>query len=297
MAAFQADMQVPEGQEWDALATLENPVEVQNWLETVPFFAKDTRRFNAETIPTSGPVFLTDREESTQAGFGKILDQLARSNDPVAARIVTTSPDVTVSTNLGGWVNRKGLFAREGRADTFRAEKIPSTQKWQFSPDGQHIELGIAEMNLPDEQPVLATILRAGLPLHQGLLNYFDRADNAFVSAYRKYNKKGSFRIMLDYISSPSIDNRILILSDPMLATGGSLLSALDGLLAKGKPKHIHIVCVLASEEGIKALKKRYSLRKLSLWIGAIDDELTAKAFIVPGLGDAGDLAFGKKED
>ncbi|MCF6169802.1 MAG: uracil phosphoribosyltransferase [Bacteroidales bacterium] len=157
--------------------------------------------------------------------------------------------------------------------------------------------LGIAEMNLPDEQPVLATILRAGLPLHQGLLNYFDRADNAFVSAYRKYNKKGSFRIMLDYISSPSIDNRILILSDPMLATGGSLLSALDGLLAKGKPKHIHIVCVLASEEGIKALKKRYSLRKLSLWIGAIDDELTAKAFIVPGLGDAGDLAFGKKED
>ncbi|WP_456391180.1 transketolase [Profundibacter sp.] len=148
MAAFQADMQVPEGQEWDPLATLENPGAVQDWLETVPFFAKGTRRFNAETIPTSGPVFLTDREESTQAGFGKILDQLARSNDPVAARIVTTSPDVTVSTNLGGWVNRKGLFAREGRADTFRDEKIPSTQKWQFSPDGQHIELGIAEMNL-----------------------------------------------------------------------------------------------------------------------------------------------------
>jgi len=148
MAAFQADMQVPAGQEWDTLATLENPVEVQNWLETVPFFAQGRRRLNAKTIPTSGPVLLTDREESTQAGFGKILDQLARSNDPVAARIVTTSPDVTVSTNLGGWVNRKGLFAREGRADTFRDEKIPSTQKWQFSPNGQHIELGIAEMNL-----------------------------------------------------------------------------------------------------------------------------------------------------
>lgn len=148
MAAFQADMGVEKGQEWEALATLENPDVIQDWLQTVPFFANGTRRFGAEVIPTSGPVFLNDREESTQAGFGKILDHLARSDDPVAARIVTTSPDVTVSTNLGGWVNRKGLFAREGRADTFRDEKIPSTQKWQFSPNGQHIELGIAEMNL-----------------------------------------------------------------------------------------------------------------------------------------------------
>ncbi len=148
MAAFQADMGVEKGQEWEALATLENPAAVQDWLQTVPFFAKGTRRFDADVIPTSGPVFLSDRAESTQAGFGKILDHLARSDDPVAARIVTTSPDVTVSTNLGGWVNRKGLFAREGRADTFRDEKIPSTQKWQFSPNGQHIELGIAEMNL-----------------------------------------------------------------------------------------------------------------------------------------------------
>ena len=157
--------------------------------------------------------------------------------------------------------------------------------------------LGTAIMNLPEEQPVLATILRAGLPLHQGLLNYFDRADNAFVSAYRKYHKKGTFTINLDYVSSPSIDNRILIVSDPMLASGGSLLAALNGLLAKGKPKHIHIVNVIASEQGIKAIKKRFSLKEMTLWVGAIDDELTAKAFIVPGLGDAGDLAFGKKDD
>ncbi len=157
--------------------------------------------------------------------------------------------------------------------------------------------LGTAIMNLPEEQPVLATILRAGLPLHQGLLNYFDRADNAFVSAYRKYHKKGTFTINLDYVSSPSIDNRILIVSDPMLASGGSLTAALNGLLAKGKPKHIHIVNVIASEQGIRAIKKRFSLKEMTFWVGAIDDELTARAFIVPGLGDAGDLAFGKKDD
>jgi len=144
---------------------------------------------------------------------------------------------------------------------------------------------------------VLATILRAGLPLHQGLLNYFDRADNAFVSAYRQYHKKGTFTIKLDYVSSASIEGRTLVISDPMLATGGSLIAALNGLLLKGKPKHIHIVNVLAAHEGIKAIKKRFSLKDITLWVGAIDDELTAKAYIVPGLGDAGDLAFGEKDD
>jgi uracil phosphoribosyltransferase len=157
--------------------------------------------------------------------------------------------------------------------------------------------LGTASMKLPEENPVLATILRAGLPLHQGLLNYFDHADNAFVSAYRKYHKKGTFTIKLDYVSSASVDGRILIVSDPMLATGGSLIAALNGLLEKGRPKHIHIVNVLAAEEGIKAIKRRFSLNEMTLWVGAIDDELTAKAYIVPGLGDAGDLAFGEKDD
>lgn len=157
--------------------------------------------------------------------------------------------------------------------------------------------LGMSKMKLMVEQPVLATILRAGLPLHQGLLNYFDRAESAFVSAYRKYTKDENFTIKLDYISAPHIDNRILIVSDPMLATGGSLIASLKGLLERGKPKHIHVVAALACEEGIANLKKKYSLKNLSLWVGAIDDELTAQAYIVPGLGDAGDLAYGKKND
>lgn len=171
------------------------------------------------------------------------------------------------------------------------------SKQFEYSKQDITTPLGTAAMSLPHEQPVLATILRAGLPLHQGLLNYFDRADSAFVSAYRKYHKKGSFTINLDYVSSPSIDDRILIVSDPMLATGGSLLASLGGLLQKGKPKHIHIVSVLATEVGIKNIKKRYSLSNLTLWVGAIDDELTAKAYIVPGLGDAGDLSFGHKDD
>jgi pyruvate dehydrogenase E1 component len=148
MGEFQAAMGVPEGQEWVPLATIKDPDALQGWLDKVPFFAKGPRRFTAPVIATNGPVLLADKVESTQAGFGKILGHIARSNEALSNHIVTTSPDVTVSTNLGGWVNRKGLFAREALADTFRDQKIPSTQKWQFSPDGQHIELGIAEMNL-----------------------------------------------------------------------------------------------------------------------------------------------------
>ena len=157
--------------------------------------------------------------------------------------------------------------------------------------------LGVANMKLLKEQPLLATILRAGLPLNQGLLNFFDDADNAFISAYRKYDKEEDFIIKLDYLSSPLIKNRVLIISDPMLATGGSLIAAIKGMFEKGKPKHLHIVCVLASHEGIDALKRTFAKTKMTLWVGAIDDELTAKAYIVPGLGDAGDLAFGTKND
>ena len=157
--------------------------------------------------------------------------------------------------------------------------------------------LGIAHMRVMKQQPLLATILRAGIPLHQGMLNFFDNADNAFVSAYRKYDADEDFVIKLEYVSSPSTKSRSLIVSDPMLATGGSLKAAIKGLLEKGMPKEIHIVSVLASNEGIEFLKKTFSKYKLKIWTGAIDDELTAKAYIVPGLGDAGDLAYGKKED
>jgi uracil phosphoribosyltransferase len=153
--------------------------------------------------------------------------------------------------------------------------------------------LGTAESKVIKEQPVLATILRAGLPFHQGLLNFFDKADNAFISAYRKHRKDGSFDISLDYISSPEIDDRVLIISDPMLATGSSLVKAIQFLKEEGKPKEIHVVTAIACTVGIEFVKREQP--SVTIWCGDIDDELTAKGYIVPGLGDAGDLAFGVK--
>ncbi|NLR98183.1 transketolase [Rhizobium sp. P38BS-XIX] len=148
MEAFQTRIGVKSGQEWEEFGAIPSPEPIRRFLKTVPFFAKGKRRFNAPALPASGPVFLDDRELSTQAGFGKILDALAQRDDALSARIVTMAPDVTVSTNLGPWVNRRGLFARGQLADTFRDERVPSAQKWEFGPGGQHIELGIAEMNL-----------------------------------------------------------------------------------------------------------------------------------------------------
>jgi len=154
--------------------------------------------------------------------------------------------------------------------------------------------LGIANVPLPKEEPVLATILRAGLPLHQGLLNYFDHADNAFISAYRKHHKDGSFDIRLEYLSAPDLSNRLVILSDPMLATGQSIVMTYKAMLEKGRPAHTHIVAALASTQGVEYVKKHLP-QGITLWIGAVDEELTAQSYIVPGLGDAGDLAFGEK--
>ncbi len=153
--------------------------------------------------------------------------------------------------------------------------------------------MGIATCKLMEQQPVLATILRAGLPLHQGLLNYFDKADNAFISAYRKHNKDGSFEISLDYISCPELENRVVIISDPMLATGSSLVKTIQFLKEEGRPKEIHIVAAIACTVGIEYVKRQDP--SVTIWCGDIDDELTAKGYIVPGLGDAGDLAFGVK--
>ncbi len=148
MAEFQTRMGVAEGREWDPFSAIGDSSEIEKFLADVPFFAKGRRRYSADKIASPGPVRIEDRTISTQAGFGKILDQLAQSKDPIADRIVTTAPDVTVSTNLGPWVNRRGLFARDALADMFRDERVPSAQKWAFTPAGQHIELGIAEMNL-----------------------------------------------------------------------------------------------------------------------------------------------------
>jgi len=155
--------------------------------------------------------------------------------------------------------------------------------------------LGIANVPVLKYQPVLATILRAGLPLHQGLLNYFDMADNAFISAYRRHHKDGSFDIQLEYVSSPALNDRILILSDPMLASGQSIVLTYKAILEKGKPRHTHIVCAIASTQGINHVKAHLP-SGVTIWAGAVDEELTVKSYIVPGLGDAGDLAYGIKE-
>lgn len=155
--------------------------------------------------------------------------------------------------------------------------------------------LGVAHANLPVDQPVLCTILRAGLPLHQGLLNYFDRADNAFVSAYRKHRKgEDGFDVEVEYLSSPSIDDRVLVISDPMLATGRSMVLVYKAMLRMGKPKEVHVVSVIASTEGVEFARKHLPA-DTRFWIGAIDEEMTAEGYIVPGLGDAGDLAYGNK--
>ncbi len=157
--------------------------------------------------------------------------------------------------------------------------------------------LGEKDMNILVDQPVLATIMRAGLPLHQGFLNVFDKADNAFIAAYRKYDKNEDFEIRIEYYSAANIDNRVLILVDPMLATGSSLVQCLEGLLHEEMmPKKLHLVAVIASAEGVDYVKKKLRKFDATLWVGNIDDELTAKAYIVPGLGDAGDLAYGEKE-
>ncbi|MBL4592812.1 MAG: uracil phosphoribosyltransferase [Flavobacteriales bacterium] len=155
--------------------------------------------------------------------------------------------------------------------------------------------LGTSKINLIVEQPVLSTILRAGLTLHQGLLNYFDNADNALVSAYRKHRKDGTFIIEAEYMASPSLEDRIVILSDPMLASGASIVEIYKLLLQKGTPKKLHLAILIASKEGINYVE-RHLPEDTTLWVGAIDDELTAQSYIVPGLGDAGDLAYGLKE-
>lgn len=156
--------------------------------------------------------------------------------------------------------------------------------------------LGIAKVSVLEKQPLLATIMRAGLPMHQGFLNVFDNAENAFISAYRKYESDGTFHIQFEHISCPPTAGKTIILTDPMLATGASIVLAYKALLRNGKPKHTHIVSIIASREGIDYVRRHLPETEITLWSAAVDDELTVKSYIVPGLGDAGDLAYGKKE-
>lgn len=157
--------------------------------------------------------------------------------------------------------------------------------------------LGIAKVPKLKNQPVLATILRAGLAMHNGLLRIFDRAENCFISAFRKYREDGGFEIEFEYMASPSLDNKIVVLSDPMLASGKSMEIGYEALFSKGTPAHIHLVAIIASEEGMNYMKNRITADNVTLWLGAVDPEMTPHSYIVPGLGDAGDLAFGEKID
>jgi uracil phosphoribosyltransferase len=157
--------------------------------------------------------------------------------------------------------------------------------------------LGIARVPMLKNQPVLATILRAGLSMHNGLLKIFDKGENCFISAYRKYTDEGEFEIEFEYMASPSVDNKVVILSDPMLASGKSMEIGYRALFSKGTPSHIHLVAIISSPEGVDYILKNIQSENVTLWLGAIDDGLTSHSYIVPGLGDAGDLAYGEKID
>ncbi|RKD92676.1 uracil phosphoribosyltransferase [Mangrovibacterium diazotrophicum] len=157
--------------------------------------------------------------------------------------------------------------------------------------------LGIAQVPVLKQQPVLATILRAGLPLQQGLLNVFDKAENAFISAYRKYDDEGEFHIEFEYLATPDLSEKVVMITDPMLASGASMEIAYKAMMQKGDPSHVHLVSIIASRKGVDYVKEHIKDKNVTLWLGAIDEEMTMKSYIVPGLGDAGDLAFGPKID
>lgn len=178
-------------------------------------------------------------------------------------------------------------------------ERIAEVIAYEISRDMETVEkevntpMGTATCKVLKHQPVLATILRAGLAMHNGLLSYFDKADNAFLSAYRKHHPDGTFEIRLEYMSCPEVEGRFVIISDPMLATGASLVKSIQYLKEAGNIMELHIVCAIACTVGIEYVRRE--IPNAHIWCGAIDDELTAKGYIVPGLGDAGDLAYGSK--
>lgn len=170
------------------------------------------------------------------------------------------------------------------------------SKEFHYSTKDIQSPLGIAPMNTPDDQIVISTILRAGLPFHQGFLRYLDNAENAFVSAYRKYKDRLNFDIHIEYIASPRLTGKTLIISDPMLATGSSMELAYEALLTKGVPGHVHVASIISSKQALEYLQKKMPDDKTTIWIAALDNDLDDHSYIVLGLGDAGDLAFGEKE-
>jgi uracil phosphoribosyltransferase len=180
------------------------------------------------------------------------------------------------------------------RAGEIMAYEISKTMT--YTTQAVETPLGEANVALSDDQIVIATILRAGIPYHQGFLNYFDGASSAFVSAFRKYSKDGAFKVKVEYVSSGDLQDKTLILVDPMLATGTSTVLTYRALVEKsGTPRHTHIASIIASEEGVAHVREYLPDRDVTVWCGAVDEELTVKSYIIPGLGDAGDLAYGDK--
>ena len=170
------------------------------------------------------------------------------------------------------------------------------SKQMEFSVREVHTPFGIAVEHVITQQPVTISVLRAGLPIHHGVLNFFDCAEGGFISMSRDYDKKGNLQKNLEYISCPCLNEKDVILCDAVIASGASMSLAYKSLLSKGTPKHIHLIALIASREGLTSLRKKLPSKGVSLWLGALDDELTAKSFIVPGMGDAGDLAYGAKE-
>jgi uracil phosphoribosyltransferase len=210
---------------------------------------------------------------------------ILNKTDTIANQFLAELRDVTIQQD-------KYRFRKnQERLGEILAYEISKTLKYEMT-DVQ-TPLGIANVNLATDQPVIATILRAGLPFHQGFINFFDRADSAFATAYRKVKKTGTFTIQIDQISTPNLEGKTLIMCDTMLATGQSMVLVCKEIMAQYNLKALHIAAVIASTEGIAHVCA--NLPKVQIWTCAVDDEMTSKAYIVPGLGDAGDLAFGEK--
>lgn len=170
------------------------------------------------------------------------------------------------------------------------------SKSFEYDDEEVTTPLGVKQIRTMHEQPVIATILRAGLPFHNGMLSMFDQADSAFIAAYRKYDKnEEDSEIRVEYFSSPDIESRILILCDPLLATGESIVKTLNGLMEDVMPKEIHIAVAVASQDGLDYVQRTMSRLPVTIWVGSIDEELTARAYVVPGIGDVGDLAYGEK--
>ena len=170
------------------------------------------------------------------------------------------------------------------------------SKSFEYDDEEVTTPLGIKQIRTMHEQPVIATILRAGLPFHNGMLSMFDQADSAFIAAYRKYDKnEEDSEIRVEYFSSPDIEDRILIVCDPLLATGESIVKTLNGLMEDMMPKEVHIAVAVASQDGLDYMERTMSRLPVTIWVGSIDEELTARAYVVPGIGDVGDLAYGEK--